>query len=105
MAKKKDVRIVITLECTEQRGEAAGEAPGVSRYTTSKVGPCQVAACLAKGNSQALCGPQTNASRTCLRKVWRKAGSYDVSQSNRAQMFLPLVVCTCYRTAGTHQTV
>mmetsp|Transcript_5305 Transcript_5305/g.19402 ORF Transcript_5305/g.19402 Transcript_5305/m.19402 type:complete len:100 (+) Transcript_5305:79-378(+) len=36
MAKKKDVRIVITLECTEQRGEAAGEAPGVSRYTTSK---------------------------------------------------------------------
>ena len=37
MAKKKDVRLVITLECTEQRGEAAGVAPGVSRYTTTKV--------------------------------------------------------------------
>ena len=35
MAKKgKDVRLVITLECTEQK---ASGVPGISRYTTQKV--------------------------------------------------------------------
>lgn len=41
MAKKKGVRIIVTLECTEARG--LGETP--SRYCTQKViGPCQLAA-------------------------------------------------------------
>lgn len=36
MAKKgKDVRLTITLECTEQK---ASGVPGISRYTTQKVG-------------------------------------------------------------------
>lgn len=33
MAKKKDIRQVIHLECTEQRGSGV---PGMSRYTTQK---------------------------------------------------------------------
>ena len=33
MAKKKGVRLIVTIECTEAKG--AGEAP--SRYTTQKV--------------------------------------------------------------------
>eukprot|EP00793_Prasinoderma_coloniale_P006393 PRCOL_00001223-RA len=36
MAKKKDVRSTITLECTEQRAQAADVRNGVSRYTTQK---------------------------------------------------------------------
>ncbi|MEM6500735.1 MAG: 50S ribosomal protein L33 [Cyanobacteria bacterium P01_C01_bin.89] len=36
MAKSKDVRIVITLECTECRTNIDKRSPGVSRYTTQK---------------------------------------------------------------------
>ncbi|MGD1851809.1 MAG: 50S ribosomal protein L33 [Cyanophyceae cyanobacterium] len=36
MAKSKDVRIVITLECTECRTNTNKRSPGVSRYTTQK---------------------------------------------------------------------
>ncbi|HEY9689367.1 MAG: 50S ribosomal protein L33 [Limnothrix sp. CACIAM 69d] len=36
MAKGKDVRLVITLECTECRTNTDKRSPGVSRYTTQK---------------------------------------------------------------------
>ncbi len=36
MAKSKDVRITITLECTECRTNTNKRSPGVSRYTTQK---------------------------------------------------------------------
>ncbi|MEM1427295.1 MAG: 50S ribosomal protein L33, partial [Cyanobacteria bacterium P01_H01_bin.130] len=36
MAKSKDVRITITLECTECRTNISKRSPGVSRYTTQK---------------------------------------------------------------------
>ncbi|MEM9770544.1 MAG: 50S ribosomal protein L33 [Cyanobacteria bacterium P01_D01_bin.73] len=36
MAKSKDVRITITLECTECRTNIDKRTPGVSRYTTQK---------------------------------------------------------------------
>lgn len=36
MAKKKGVRLIVTLECTEAK--ATGATP--SRYTTQKVSPC-----------------------------------------------------------------
>ncbi len=38
MAKKgKQTRVIITLECTEQKGSGT---PGMSRYNTTKVSPC-----------------------------------------------------------------
>lgn len=36
MAKSKDVRLTITLECTECRTNISKRSPGVSRYTTQK---------------------------------------------------------------------
>ena len=36
MAKSKDVRLVITLECTECRSNTDKRSPGVNRYTTTK---------------------------------------------------------------------
>jgi large subunit ribosomal protein L33 len=36
VAKGKDVRLVITLECTECRTNTDKRSPGVSRYTTQK---------------------------------------------------------------------
>ncbi|NJL97851.1 MAG: 50S ribosomal protein L33 [Synechococcaceae cyanobacterium RM1_1_27] len=36
MAKSKDIRLVITLECTECRSNTDKRSPGVNRYTTTK---------------------------------------------------------------------
>lgn len=36
MAKSKDVRLIITLECTECRSNTDKRSPGVNRYTTMK---------------------------------------------------------------------
>jgi hypothetical protein len=78
MAKKgKDIRLMITLECTEQK--ATGVA-GISRYTSEKVSP------------RDCCHPCRSAAKPATAHV-----RYTARQGDGLRQRAPMLSCLCWR--------